>query len=88
MTKFEHTKDHTLDCDCSYCFDVDPNKSVSRELEKYVEELTSYSIKNLNETDQQFIYDVARKILLLRRYFPTMELPSKHQRLIEESQKN
>ena len=39
MTYFEHTNEHNLDCDCEYCNDVDPNKSISRELERYIEEL-------------------------------------------------
>ena len=49
MTYFEHRNEHELDCMCTYCSDVDPIKSIARELEKYIEELTMYSIKNLTE---------------------------------------
>jgi len=83
MTIFAHVKDHDLDCNCSFCSDVDPTKSISRELEKYVEELTAYSVKNLTDEQQNHIHKLSEKILLLRRYFPTQELPSKHQRLID-----
>jgi hypothetical protein len=61
---------------------VDPNKSIARELERYVEELTTYSLENLTESQQEDVYRITQKILLLRRYFPTMELPSKHSRLL------
>ena len=70
MTHFSHSSEHSLDCDCSYCMDVDPNKSVSRELEKYIEELTNYSIKNFNDEQLSDIHKISEKILLLRRYFP------------------
>ena len=83
MTIFEHTKEHDLDCQCSFCSDVDPAKSISRELEKYIEELTNYSIKNFNDEQLYDIHKISEKILLLRRYFPEKELPSKHQRLID-----
>jgi hypothetical protein len=83
MTIFEHIKEHDLDCRCSYCSDVDPTKSISRELEKCVEELTMYSIKNLTDEQQNSIHVILEKVLLLRRYFPVQELPSKHQLLID-----
>lgn len=83
MTIFEHTNEHSLDCDCSFCMDVDPTKSVSRELEKYAEELLSFSFQSLNDEQQKVIYEITSKILLLRRYFPTMELPTKHERLLK-----
>jgi len=83
MTIFEHTKEHKLDCQCSFCSDVDPTKSISRELEKYVEELTIFSVENLTDNQQNHIHKILDKILLLRRYFPEKELPSKHQRLID-----
>ena len=83
MTKFTHTQEHELDCKCSYCMDVDPNKSVAMELERYVSELTTYTIQNLSEQQQNDIYEITTKILLLRRYFPVMELPSKHERLLK-----
>ena len=83
MTIFAHTKDHDLDCQCSFCSDVDPTKSIARELEKCVEELTVYSINNFTDEQQNHIHKLSERILLLRRYFPTQELPSKHQRLID-----
>jgi hypothetical protein len=67
--------------------DVDPSKSVAMELERYVSELTTYTIKNLSEQQQNDIYGISKKILLMRRYFPLMELPSKHERLLK-SQSN
>jgi hypothetical protein len=88
MTYFSHTEDHPLNCNCSFCMDVDPNKSVSRELERYIEELSIYSIKELNEEQQKFIHEIGNKILVLRRYFPTMELPVKHARLINSLDSN
>lgn len=86
--KFEQAKGHELACNCSYCCDVDPNKSVSRELERHIEELTAYAAKNLDDDHQKFIHLISAKILLLRRYFPTMELPSKHERLVASIEKN
>jgi hypothetical protein len=83
MTKFQHQNEHSLECDCSYCKDVDPNKSVARELERCIEELITYSLANLSDTQQSKIHEISNKILLLRRYFPTMELPSKHTRLLK-----
>ena len=83
MTIFYHTKEHELDCQCSYCMDVDPTKSVSAELEKYVEELMVYAVQNLEDQHHKKVDEVSNKILLLRRYFPTMELPSKHQQLLK-----
>ena len=83
MTIFSHTKDHDLDCQCSFCSDVDPTKSIARELEKCVEDLIVYSINNFTDEQQNHIHKLSERILLLRRYFPTQELPSKHQRLID-----
>lgn len=83
MTIFAHVKEHDLDCQCSFCSDVDPTKSISRELEKCVDELTMYSIKNLTDEQQNSIHVILEKVLLLRRYFPVQELPSKHQLLID-----
>ena len=83
MTIFTHIKDHDLNCQCSFCNDVDPAKSISRELEKYIEELTNFSISNLSDEQQTQIHKISGKILLLRRYFPDKELPSKHHRLID-----
>lgn len=83
MTYFEHTQEHELDCNCSYCKDVDPNKSVSRELERYVEELTNFAVTNLSKDQAEKVLKINQKILLLRRYFPEIELPHKHSRLVE-----
>ena len=88
MTLFSHTTEHELDCDCSYCHDVDPNKSISRELERCIEELTQYAFDNFNSEQSREIDLIATKILLLRRYFPTQELPSKHKRLVEDAIKD
>jgi hypothetical protein len=82
MTIFNQSKEHSLDCNCTYCCDVDPNKSVARELEKYIEELIKFSVTSLNEDQQKSVHQISEKILLLRRYFPTMELPSKHSQLL------
>jgi hypothetical protein len=62
---------------------VDPNNSIARELERYVEELTTYSLEKLTESQQEDVYRITQKILLLRRYFPTMELPPKHSRILK-----
>ena len=83
MTHFNQADEHSLDCNCTYCMGVDPNKSVSRELERCIEELTTYSMKNLSDAQQNDINQLAQKILLLRRYFPVMELPNKHNRLLK-----
>ena len=83
MAHFPHTDDHPLDCDCTYCMGVDPNNSIARELERYVEELTTYSLEKLTESQQEDVYRITQKILLLRRYFPTMELPPKHSRILK-----
>jgi hypothetical protein len=68
--------------------DVDPEKSISSELERYIEELTIYSFTNLTEEQQNFIDEIVNKILLLWRYFPTMELPAKHKRLLQSLKSN
>ena len=83
MTKFKHIKEHKLSCDCAYCNDVDPTKSIAYELEKHTSELVTWAVKsNIDNalTDEQMrkIYVIADKIDMLRRYFPTQELPSKH----------
>jgi hypothetical protein len=83
MTHFHHADEHSLDCNCTYCMGVDPNKSVARELERYIEELKTYSMKNLSDAQQNEIEQLTQKILLLRRYFPVMELPDKHSRLMK-----
>ena len=83
MTHFEHANEHSLDCDCNFCWDVDNNKSVARELERYAEELLAFSSESLSDEQQKFIYITTCKILLLRRYFPKMELPLKHSRLLK-----
>ena len=83
MTHFHHAEEHSMDCNCTYCMGVDPNKSVSRELEKYAEELTTYSFQSLSDEQHMEIHKITNKILLLRRYFPTMELPAKHSRLLK-----
>jgi len=40
-------------------------------------------MKNLSDAQQNDIHQLAQKILLLRRYFPVMELPDKHSRLLK-----
>ena len=84
MTIYKHITNHDLNCDCSYCQDVDPTKSISFELEKYCEELMRFGFTELTEEQAIKVYELTGKILLLRRYFPEKELPSKHARLIEE----
>jgi hypothetical protein len=88
MTYFPHTEQHQLDCDCDACFDVDTNKSIARELERCVESLVNYSSNNLGDEHSKQIHIIAGKILLLRRYFPKMELPHKHARLIADFEAN
>ena len=66
---------------------IDPNKTISRELERHLEELTIYSFKNLNDEQQREVERVVRKIALLRRYFPNKELPSEYALLVEEDLK-
>lgn len=84
MTIYTHNDSHMSDCECSYCQDVNPIKSISFELEKYCAELVEYACINLCEDQSKIINDLTCKILLLRRYFPIKELPSKHNRLIEK----
>ena len=67
---------------CNYCKDVDPNISVARELERYVDELISFSLNNLTKEQTNQIHKITTKILLLRNYFPEMELPSNHAYLL------
>ena len=55
--------------------DFDYNNSISRELEKCVEELITYSIKNLTDEQSNHIHKISGKILELRQYFPKIELP-------------
>jgi thioredoxin reductase len=88
MTLFEHSNEHNLDCICTYCSDVDPNKSISRELERYVEELVIYSHKNLTAEQALAIHQIVKKITLMHRYFPIKELPLKHQRLLDALDKD
>lgn len=83
MTFFPHTNKHSLNCQCTYCKDVDPNKSIDNELEKYIDELLIYAIENLNKNHTETIYHISQKILLLGRYFPDMELPAKHSLLLK-----
>lgn len=83
MTYFPHANKHSLNCQCTYCMNVDPNKSIDNELEKYVDELLTYTMENLNKNHTENIYHILQKILLLRRYFPDMELPAKHSRLLK-----
>lgn len=83
MTIFQQSNEHELDCDCYMCMDVDPNKSIARELERYIEELTSFSLSNLNDEQQSKVHSIAQKILLMRRYLPSKELPNKHSRLLK-----
>ena len=87
MTYFKHTQNHNLNCSCDYCNDVDPNKSIARELERYIEELIIYSANNLNDEHFDYIHKILNKICLMRRYFPSKELPIKHQQLIDSLDK-
>jgi hypothetical protein len=84
MTYFSHITEHTSECDCNFCLDVDPNKSISRELERCMEELTKFSMTELNDSQREVIDKIIRKTLLLRRYFPIQELPQKYHRLVKE----
>jgi len=84
MTNFPHTAEHTLECKCDYCHDVDPNKSISRELERCMEELTKFIYTELNENQQEVVDKIIRRVDLLKRYFPTQELPQKYHRLVRE----
>jgi hypothetical protein len=45
--------------------------------------LTTYSVQSLSDEQQEAIHKITNKILLLRRYFTTMELPAKHSRLLK-----
>ena len=36
MTYFKHTEEHEIDCNCSYCMDVDLDKSIAREIERVI----------------------------------------------------
>ena len=37
MTYFKHSEEHEIDCKCSYCMDVDVDKSIAREIERVIE---------------------------------------------------
>jgi hypothetical protein len=55
MTYFKHTEEHGLDCDCSYCLDVDPNKSIARELERVTEVIVSATINKLEPSEYRIV---------------------------------
>jgi len=85
MTYYEHTKTHDIDCDCSYCMDVDPNKSVSREIERCYETVIGIAHPNLTEADFNKVQDAFLRLNMLRSYLPVQELPHKFELRVEQA---
>lgn len=85
MTYFEHTKDHELDCQCIYCLDVDPNKSISREVERIIEAIDVATQPMINEEQYDLINKALIRLSVLRRYLPVQELPVKFERQVQEA---
>lgn len=78
MTYYPHAESHPTTCDCFYCQGVDPNKSISRELEKCVEELVRTTQPILDEKQFNEIHSILNRLLKLKKYFPFQELSSNH----------
>ena len=55
MTYFKRTEEHDLDCGCSYCLDVDPNKSIAREIERVTEIFVSATINKLEPSEYRSV---------------------------------
>ena len=85
MTYFQHTKDHEIECDCSYCLDVDPNKSIALELERVSEVIMQETISNLDEETFRKVSDALMRLDVLRRYVPTQELPTKFEKQVADA---
>jgi len=82
MTYFQHTEDHSIECDCSYCLDVDPNKSIARELERVSETIIQETISKLDDKAFRKVTDALMRLDVLRRYMPTQELPLKFEKQV------
>lgn len=85
MAYFEHTEDHDLDCTCSYCLDVDPNKSIAREIERIIESVMSVTANKLDPTDYRKVGESLMRLSVLRRYVPTQELPKKFDKQVAQA---
>ena len=85
MTYFQHTEDHEIECDCSYCLDVDPNKSIARELERVSEVIMHETISNLDEETFRKVSNALMRLDVLRRYVPTQELPVKFEKQVADA---
>lgn len=85
MTYFEHTKEHELDCDCSFCLDVDPNKSIAREIERVCEVIQQETISALSEERYRLVSDALTRLLIIRRYVSVQELPTKFERQVADA---
>ena len=85
MTYSQHTKDHEIECDCSYYLDVDPNKSIARELERVSEVIMHETISNLDEETFRKVSNALMRLDVLRRYVPTQELPAKFEKQVADA---
>jgi hypothetical protein len=63
MTNFEQTN-------------VDPNKSVAREIERVTDEIISATISKLEPNDFRKVGEAIVRLNVLRRLIPTQELPT------------
>ena len=77
MTHFEHTKTHDINCNCSYCMGVDPNKSMSREIERCYEAVLTIIAPKLSTADIDRVADAFLRLNMLRKYLPVQEVPRK-----------
>lgn len=85
MTYFPHTEDHEIGCSCSYCLDVDPNKSIARELERVADQIIQLTLNKLDEGDFRKVSDVLMRLDVLRKYVPTQELPAKFEKQVADA---
>ena len=85
MTYFKHTEEHDLDCACSYCLDVDPNKSIAREIERISEAIVHATINKLDPSDYRKVWESIVRLSLLRRYVPNQELPTKFEKQVSQA---
>lgn len=85
MTYFPHTEDHEIDCNCSFCLDVDPNKSIASELERVIEKIMQETLPKLDEGDFRKVSDELMRLDVLCKYVPTQELPAKFEKQVADA---
>ena len=85
MTYFEHTEEHELDCDCSFCLDVDYNKRISREIERVMEVVMHESISKLDDESYRKVMEAVLRLNELRQFVPMQELPVKFEKRVAKA---